>query len=540
MRPLLTAAEARALDDFTIREVGVPGLALMETAGRAVFGWVWREYGPLVQAGATAVFCGKGNNGGDGFVVARCLADRGCAVTAYLLGRAGEVGGDAAVHLRAYVGGGGRLVEVTGDPDDGVVRELSSSSLVVDALLGTGLEADVRGPAAAAIARIASSRKPVVSIDVPSGVSSDTGRVCGCAVHADLTVTFGWPKRGHFLHPGASRTGRLVVAEIGFPPKSLANVSPRLFALEPRDFAGVLTRPADGHKGTFGHVFVFGGSAGKGGAAGLAAWAALKAGAGLSTACLPAGVAHQTAARLPLELMLEALPWAGATQLDWGEALWEASEASRGGADALVVGPGLGTGEGARAFLERVLAEEGPPLVLDADALNLLAGRERPWAARGRPAVLTPHPGEAARLLGTSAGAVQQDRVGAAVQLADRFGCVVVLKGAATLVTSPGSPVWLVPAGNPGMATAGAGDVLAGVVGALLARGLGPEEAGRVGAFAHARAGDLAAAAGGWEGLTAGALISFLGPALDELRNGGHTDTDGVGSRALPQDGRDP
>lgn len=514
MIALLTAAETRALDAHTIEAVGVPGPVLMEAAGRAVFHKLWAAYGREASGGPVVVLCGRGNNGGDGFVVARCLHNRGCRVTAVLLGSREAVGGDAAVHLAAYRGSGGHLLEVAGENRREAETSVSAASLAVDAILGTGLAAEVRGLPAEAISWLGAAPCPVVSVDIPSGVCSDTGRICGAAVRADLTVTFGWPKRGHYLYPGAALRGRLEVAEIGIPPAALGQLSPGLWCLEEDDFAGALVRPRDAHKGSLGHVVVCGGTAGKAGAPALAAWGALRAGAGLATIAAPAGALQ--GARLPLEVMTQALgsPREGD---GWDAGLWAQASLVLGRASALVVGPGMGTAPGAGGFLARLLGEEGPPAVLDADALNLLAGAPGLWAGRRRAMVLTPHPGEAGRLLGVSSAHVQADRVGALDALCARYGCPVILKGAATLVGAPGEPAHLVPVGNPGMATAGTGDVLAGILGAFLARGLAPGGACCLAAYAHGLAGDLAAGEVGEEGLVASDLLAALPRTLARL-----------------------
>lgn len=517
MIPLLTASEMRALDSHTIEVVGVPGVVLMETAGREVFRRLWSEFGREALLGPVAVVCGRGNNGGDGFVVARCLHNRGCRVTAVLLGRREAVSGDAAVHLGAYLGCGGALLEVTEANREEAATRVAGAALAVDAVLGTGLNGSVRGLPAEAICWLKAASGPVVSVDIPSGVCSDTGSVCGTAVRADLTVTFGWPKRGHYLYPGRGLRGHLETAEIGIPPGALGRISPGLACLEPSDFLGSLVRAPDAHKGSVGHVLVFGGSRGKAGAPGLSAWGALRSGAGLATVAAP--LAALEGARLPLEVMTEPLGarTGGGGEEQWGPALWEGADEVLGRADAVVVGPGMGTAPGTGEFLARLLGQEGPPAVLDADALNLMAREPGVWAARRRSVVLTPHPGEAGRLLGVSAGAVQADRVAALGALCDRYGCPVVLKGAGTLVGSPGDPAHLVPVGNPGMATAGSGDVLSGVLGAFLARGLELGPACRLAAYAHGLAGDRASEALGEEGIIASDLLAALPRALLQL-----------------------
>jgi len=513
--PVLTAQEMRAVDAHTISRVGVPGTVLMENAGRAVFERIAERYGDRLRGGPVCVVCGKGNNGGDGFVVARYLANRGCRVTAYLLGRREEVTGDAAVHLQACLGSQGRIVEVGEGNRSEAEEAVRRSALAVDAVLGTGLVSEVRGLAAAAIGWLSSASAPVISVDIPSGVSSDSGQVCGDAVRADSTVTFAYPKRGHFLHPGAALAGHLEIADIGIPPSALREIRVGLFCLEDRDFRGKLPRPPDGHKGTFGHLFVFGGGIGKTGAPGLAAWAALRSGVGLATVAWPAGLGGDS--RLPLEVMTEPLPGAEPGGAGWDRNTWEAAAGLLERAAALAVGPGMGTGPGAFRFLEGLLRAPGPPAVLDADGLNLVSERPELWQTRRRTVVLTPHPGEAARLLGKSPADVQADRLGAIRELVGWYGCPVILKGAGTLVAEPGSEVFLVPKGNPGMATAGSGDVLSGVVGALLARGLTPLDACRLGAYTHALAGDLAARRAGADGLVASDISENLPQALKLL-----------------------
>ncbi len=516
MIPLLTAEEMRTLDAHAIAEAGVPGAVLMETAGRAVFEHLWSAFGERLRTGDAAVVCGRGNNGGDGFVVARCLLNRGCRVHTVLLGSRDGVSGDAAVHLRALLGSGGAIVEIGPDHGASPPDVLRRSVLVVDAVLGTGLTADVRGLPARAIGWLNGAGVPVVSVDIPSGVSSDTGQVCGDAVRADLTVTFEWPKRGHHLQPGAALRGRLEVVEIGIPRSTLGTLTPGLWAMEPSDARGRLGRDPAAHKGVLGHVVVFGGSPGKEGAPGLAAWGALRAGAGLATVSAPAGALG--AARLPLEVMTEPLGSGGAA---WSGPLWEAAGEIARRADALVVGPGLGTSPGAAEFLSQVLQGAGAPVVLDADGLNLLARDPALAKGFGRPVVLTPHPGEAARLLGVPAAQIQADRPAAAAALSARYGCPVVLKGAGTLVSAPGAPTALVPLGNAGMATAGSGDVLAGVLGAFLARGMAELDAARLAAWVHASAGDLAAGAG-LEGMVASDLVAALPGALRALEELGN------------------
>ncbi len=503
MTAVLTAEEMRLLDRYTIDEIGVPGPVLMETAGRGVFRHLWDAYADRARSGHTVVVCGPGNNGGDGFVVARCLANRGCRVTVVLVAARDRVRGDAAVHLDAYTAAGGPVIDATPDGGAAAAGVVTGADLLVDAVLGTGLAREVRGRPAEAVAWINGADAPVVAVDLPSGICSDTGRVLGAAVRASLTVTFAFPKRGHLLYPGAAHVGRLEVEEIGIPPAALDRVSPGLYVWQEPDDDERLVRPPDAHKGLLGHVWVVGGSPGKTGAPGLAAVGALRAGAGLATVVCPAGL--DPAPRLPLEVMT--VPVGGDS--DWDEAQWAEVSGLLLGADAIVVGPGMGTSRGATAFLDRLFRDGRCPLVLDADALNILARQPALWRS-GCPAVLTPHPGEAARILGTTPREVQADRPGVVAELARRFGAVVVLKGAGTLVSGPDGPAWIVGGPEPGLATAGTGDVLAGVVGALAARGLPMLDAARLGVHLHATAGADAARRVGADGMTASDLVAAL------------------------------
>jgi len=523
--PLLTAEEMQSLDAHAIKDIGIPGPVLMETAGRGVFNRMMFHFSEKIEEGTAAIVCGKGNNGGDGFVIARCLLNKGFRPTVLLLGAKNDVKGDAAVHLNAYVNSGGKIVEVSAGATEEAKSEIKRACVIVDAILGTGLKDDARGLAAEAIGWINSSRKPgarVVSVDIPSGASSDTGRICGAAVRADLTVTFAYKKRGHRLHPAAELAGRIDVTDIGIPPSALELINPGLLELEEADFKDLPSRPSDSHKKTFGHVYVLGGSQGMAGAPGLAALAALRSGAGLATVAWPLGPAAE--ARLPLEIMTARLGASGSTKCEgvWDENLLETASSAVEKADAIAIGPGMGVSQGAAAFLKGFLEMEGAPVVIDADALNLIAKHEDVWTGNKRTAIMTPHPGEAARLLKTTTAEIQKDRVYAAESLARRFGCSIILKGAGTLIASPGEATALVPLGNPGMATAGTGDVLTGVLAAFMARGMSVLAASRLAAYTHAMAGDFAADDKGMDGLTASDVIDALPEAVDRIKSISH------------------
>lgn len=508
-----TAAEMRELDRATIEDVGIPGAVLMESAGRQTADAIRAALGEGRRA-RVGILCGAGNNGGDGLVVARWLAAAGHTVRCWLFAPRERIRGDALTYLRAWERVGGDVVQVSDVATLEAERPwLDSCDVLVDALLGTGLSEDVRGLLRAAIDATAGFGGLRVAVDLPSGVHADTGQVLGGAFRADLTVTYGCWKHGLLHHPGAALAGRVIVADIGIPPAVLAAHEPRTVLLGPEVLAGLLPRAAaDAHKGTFGHVLVLAGSLGKAGAALLAGLGALRGGAGLVTV----GTDRQTQGRLEgrvPELMIEATAEAG------GDAL-PAARALASGKAALCVGPGLGATGATAALVVGLLAGATVPMVLDADALNVLAGSLDALRCARAPLILTPHPGELGRLLGASASAVNADRPAAARALALSHGVTVVLKGARTVVASPSGRLAICPTGNAGMASAGTGDVLAGLIAALLARTGDPEVSAWLGVWLHGTAGDIAASVGSEPGLTAGALCEALPRAFRALETG--------------------
>jgi NAD(P)H-hydrate epimerase len=516
--PVLTAAEMRRADRRTIDEVGLPGPVLMENAGAAVARLVDERF---PRARRVVVLCGRGNNGGDGFVVARRLSAR---AEALLLGARDGVEGDARTHLLACERSGGR-VAVVGDTAAWAkaLPRVEEADVIVDAVLGTGLRSAPSGLAAEAIAvmdRRFEAGVPVVAVDLPSGLPSDGGAVDWPAVRATATVTFGAPKRGHVLPPACHHVGDLVVADIGIAAESVAAANPSLFLLEDVDAAGAFPlRRRGAHKGDFGHVLVVAGSIGKAGAAVLAAGGALRAGAGLVTVATPEPcLAVVAAARA--EAMTEPLPATAGGGLD--EAGLARLLDLAGERDAVVLGPGLGQDPGTRGLVRAFVRECPVPLVIDADGLNALAAAGGEASAldvlhREAPTVLTPHPGEMARLVGGRASDVQRERPERAIALARETGAVVVLKGERTLVAEPSGRAAVAAAGNPGMATGGTGDVLAGVVGSLLARH-GALLSATAAVVVHGRAGDFAARERGEEGMTAGDVVEALPAAIESVR----------------------
>jgi hydroxyethylthiazole kinase-like uncharacterized protein yjeF len=479
--PCPTGAEMRAIDGDAIARLGIPGRTLMETAGRAVAEAIARFY---PHCRRPLVVCGAGNNGGDGYVAARVLAEQGRTPRVVEPRRLERQSPESKANRDLCLAGG---IELGSDP----AGLLLGCDLIVDAVFGVGLARPVGGEDGETFALLAASGLPIVSVDLPSGVSSETGLALGAALEPECIVTLGLPKLGLALQPSAARVW---VADIGLPQDSVERANVRQHLLTRAAARALLPpRPLAGHKGTFGHALVVGGALGKTGAALLSALGALRSGVGLVTIAAPRALAPIYASALP-EVMCALLEDGGAGELQAGhldELLREI--AAR---DALVLGPGLGQREGASSVARALATRAGVAAVIDADALNAFAGEPEGLRADA-PRILTPHPGEAARLLGSSTPAVQADRAAAARALAARSGAVVVLKGARTVVAAPDGALSINPTGGPGLAAGGSGDVLAGALGALLARGLGAWDAARLGVYLHGRAGDLGPAQGG-------------------------------------------
>jgi ADP-dependent NAD(P)H-hydrate dehydratase / NAD(P)H-hydrate epimerase len=516
---LVTSEQMRKYDRQTIEELGVPGAVLMENAGRAAVAELLLHYGRLAP-GPVVVLAGKGNNGGDGFVMALALQQQGWQVRTLVLAEAEQIVGDARFHLETLLESEAEVC-FTADSDDLKLQLANpvSAILMVDAILGTGLESDVRGLAVDAINWINAFTGPVVAVDVPSGINASNGRICGVAVNADLTVSFAFAKIGLVVYPGAGLVGKLKVVDIGIP-QQLANAEPDPVQFETIETARVLfpLRPATGHKGTFGHLLVVAGSRGKTGAAALSAEAGLRVGAGLTTLATAASVQPILATKL-LEVMTEAI---GTGDLEFGLADFDRLKQLARDKQALVIGPGLGNESQTVELICRLVAEAELPLVVDADGLNALS-RNRHLLRGGRsPRILTPHPGEMARLSGLSIAEIETDRVGVARSFARENGVVLVLKGARTVTALPDGSVFINSSGNPGMASGGMGDVLAGMIGGLLAQGVPAGEAARLAVFWHGQAGDQLSLTMGTCGLLAGDLLRCLPQTrLGILRNGG-------------------
>ncbi len=510
MIPVLDVAGMREADRITIEDLGMPSLVLMEAAAEAVTLAVAERFG---NGGRVVIAVGPGNNGGDGLAAARQLRCRGFDVDAVLVAEETTLRGDASTQLELARRFQVRVRDASHDL--GVLAAaVSGAGVVVDALFGTGLARPLAGRWEAAVRLVNSSGVPVVAVDVPSGLSGASASVPGETVEAVLTVTFAALKVCHVLPPAALRCGEVAVGEIGIPPWVVDSLA-RCELVEAEDVAGWLVpRGRDAHKGHFGHLLLVAGRLGRAGAASLAARAAVAAGGGLVTVATAAGAVTPIQAAVP-EAMVDPLP-AGEDGAVRGDGI----EPLLAQATAVAMGPGLGLGEGSRHALEAVLEAWSGPLLLDADALTLLAGRLDLLARRQGPTLLTPHPGELGRLLGRDTAAIVADRLKAAEEAAQQSGAVVVAKGAATVVASPPQRTLVNPTGTPGLASGGAGDVLTGVIGALLAAGVPARQAAAVGTWLHGRAAELAATEYGGA-IPASVVAGHLGRAEKELRDGG-------------------
>lgn len=459
--PVLTSDEMRAWDRHAIQALGIPERVLMEAAGRAAADVVQSLY----PDGKVVAAVGGGNNGGDALVCLRTLAARGRAVAAVQAG--GELPDRALLH--------GWETEVI--PSTAAAGAFRGAAVVVDGILGTGAKGAPRPQAAAVIEAMNASGRPVVALDGPSGVDMTTGRAAGIAVRAAVTVTFAAAKRGLLLFPGRELAGRVVVVETGFPPPAADETGARV-ATAAWARARLPRVPPNAHKGTLGTVCAVAGRSGVGGAAVMVAMGALRAGAGM------ARVVSHADNRLVVQ---QAVPEALFTDRDFGEV-----EDALARAAAVVAGPGMGTADADLDFLRRVAESGDAPLLLDADALTLLARDPSLRGSIRRPLLLTPHPGEASRLLGRGVPEITADPFGAAAEIADRFDCAALLKGAPSLVAAPGAPVLVSVAGHSGIATGGMGDTLSGVAGALLAMGCAPREAAGIALFLSGTAAEIA------------------------------------------------
>lgn len=508
---IATAKQIRNIDRRAIREFGIPGPVLMENAASAIVFEMERFFEGLdgVKVG---ILCGKGNNGGDGLALARRLRVRGVPVRVCLLASFAALKGEAKLNLAILRK---MDVEIAPNASSPVIAEMIAwSDVLVDAMLGVGLSSPLKGNYAVAAKLMNMAGRPVVAVDLPTGVNADTGEVMGVAVRADLTVTMVLPKRGLVLYPGASFAGQVRVADIGIPQEIIEKEHIHVGLLE-HGLAWGLTgeRDRDAHKGDFGHLMVIAGSLGKAGAAVMAAQGALRTGAGLVSVAAPMGL-------IPViqQQVMEAMCIPAGESVDGTLGMGSENELLKasGGMTACAIGPGLTTHYETVQVIKNLVQRMSLPLVIDADGVNALAGSADLLKKAKAPVVMTPHPGEMARLLGVSTDEVQKDRIGIASDFAAKFGVTVALKGAGTVIATPRGEVFINTTGNPGMASGGTGDVLTGMIGGLLAQGYGPTEAACLAVYLHGLAGDLAAEEKGEAGMTAGDVIGKIPEAMKQ------------------------
>jgi len=506
---LATRETVREIDRVTIKEYGIPGLILMENAGRAVAKVVLEEF---PQTKRVAIFAGGGNNGGDGFVVARHLLGEDLDVTTYLASDPRKYKGDALTNLEALRKIGGKLIEFKGD-----FSVYEKADVIVDALLGTGLDREVEGFYRDVIEFINSQPVPCVAVDLPSGLDANTGFPLGVSVKASVTVTFVLPKLGLEIYPGIDYAGRVYVVDIT-TPRSLEKDIP--FELITYDTVRRILKPRhpNTHKGTFGHLFVISGSPGKTGAATLVGLGAMRVGTGLVTVGIPKSLNPIMEEKLT-EAMTEPLPETadGCLGRQSIETVLSIISTKK---TALAIGPGISTKEDTAEFLYEILRKSTLPIVVDADGITLISRNLGILREVKVPVILTPHPGEMSRLVGKTSEEVQRDRIGVARDFSSMYNVYTVLKGARTVVSTPEGRVFINPTGNPGMASGGMGDVLSGVIGGLLAQGYSPADACILGVFAHGLAGDLAADKRGEAGIIAGDVADLMPEALKKILHG--------------------
>lgn len=512
---IVTTAEMRRIEQVAIEEYGIPSIVLMENAGVEVVRQMESIMGSLYNK-KISIFAGTGNNGGDGYVVARHLYNKGAKVKVFLIGTTAAVKKDALLNLQIITNMGIDVLEVTSEHDwDNVKIAMTFTDFLLDALLGVGFTGQLKNLMYQVVESINKSNKQIIAIDVPSGVDADTGQIRGMAVKANHTISFSLPKQGLLLYPGASFVGDLHVADIGIPRVLLTDSNIQQNMITSADVGQLFTnRQPDAHKGSCGKVLVIAGSRGLSGAAVLAADAALRSGAGVVTLGVAEGLHHIMEAKLT-EVMTS--PLAEAEIGFVGEKAYNEITKLSLNSDVVAIGPGLGRHEETLSVIRQVIRNVEKPLVIDADALYALIDNTAILIEAKSMPVLTPHPGEMARLVGLTSEEVNQDRVYIARQAAIEWGSIVILKGARTVVAFPDGEVYINISGNAGMATAGAGDVLTGVIAGLIGQGLSSHEAALAGVYIHGLAGDIVAR-GGMIGMIASDLIVALPAAIFGVR----------------------
>ncbi len=511
-----TSQQMQNLDRRAIHDCGIPGIVLMENAGRGA-ARVMSSHFPSLSSTRVAILCGRGNNGGDGFVIARCLIAGGTQVKAYLLSQKNQVKGDAKTNLDIFICSGGTVHEIPDAESFGAMREdVLSHDLFVDAIFGTGLSSQVSGFYAEVIDCVNNSGKPIVAVDIPSGLDANSGKPLGTCIAATLTATLGLPKVGQVIYPGLAHVGKLEVIDIGIPSILIEEEGIRTHLTEEDEIRRILLSPRapESHKGEYGHLLAIAGSVGKTGAATMACESAMRVGSGLVTLGIPESLNPIMETKLT-ETMTYPLPETKSHSLSLGAFDPILSLAS--GKSGLVLGPGLSTDPETMALVGKIVQSLSIPMVIDADGITALSTDRVALRDAKAPIILTPHPGEMARLMEMSPREVQNDRLGVARACAAEFGCHVILKGARTIVSMPSGEVFINPTGNPGMASGGTGDVLTGMIGGFLCQGLTLTDAARAATYVHGLAGDVASSRKGERSLVATDLIHEISILLRDL-----------------------
>ena len=516
---LVTSDEMQRMDRATIEAFGIPGRVLMENAGRGATAFfleaIYRHH-----QGTVGIAAGRGNNGGDGFVMARYLHQKGALVTVFLFAERDRIKGDAAANLKLLDAMGVSVVELADNAAfESKKPQMCHQRTWIDAILGTGLSSDVRGYFRTAIDFINKQGRPIFAVDIASGLNADTGQVCGSCIQAAATATFGFAKVGHLSYPGRALTGQLKIIEIGIPPHVAADVGCRQHLITPGALKNQFPeRSPMAHKGNTGHLFILAGSPGKTGAAAMTAATAMRSGAGLVTLGIPKSL-NPVLETMVTEAMTVGLPETTEGALD--ETAHEAVMSLIKDKRCLAMGPGIGTNGSTTRLIGRLIEESPIPMVIDADGLNLIASNPSMLSKRQSSIVLTPHPGEMARLSGHSTADIQSDRIGHARSFAQRHQIHLVLKGAATIIARPDGTVFVNATGNPGMAAGGMGDVLTGLIAGLITQGMEIGAAARAGVYFHGLAADRLAKKMAPVGYLATEVMDTLPEAMGELLTGG-------------------
>ncbi len=507
-----TAEQMQELDRKAIETYRIPGIVLMENAGRGATEVISNTF-PDLQKMKIAIVAGKGNNGGDGFVIARYLLNRRISVKVYLLADSKGLRGDAETNFQIFQRMKGEVISVPSSKDyQKVKRELEKFDLLIDAIFGTGLDAEVRGYYREVIDHLNTLQKPIVAIDIPSGLDANTGKPFGTAVRASLTITFGLPKIGHVISPGLDYVGKLKLVDIGLPKKLVEEERIQTYLLENDEIRGWLSTPRrpDTHKGDYGHLLVIAGSVGKTGAAAMACEAALRIGAGLVTLAIPKSLNAIMEVKLT-EVMTEPLPETPKQTLSLRafSSILRLCENKK----AVIIGPGIGTFKETQSLILKLMKTLNLPIILDADGLTALATQPKTLPTTNRSLILTPHPGEMAKLIRSTPKDVQEDRISISRNFAQSHHVHLVLKGHRSLIATPKGEVFINPTGNPGMASGGTGDVLTGMIGGLICQGFDILPSLQMAVYLHGLAGDEMAQELGEKSLIARDIIEKI-PAL--------------------------